>query len=202
MNQCDFFSFIQITSNTKPKKKTKMAEECSVLSDREEEALTVFCAVESIDEEDLEGVVLQGIEEIKKTAGQVNVKKIADLPVRPPLQRPLLARDCDYGAQCPQGRPRGRRVCRQAGTVRLVQVLQALVQGPPALRTLQDDRPRGGRDGQEGEEGGHPRLVRADPGRENSTTTRSTSTTPRSAALSRRNWASRSRSAASRPMST
>jgi hypothetical protein len=62
------------------KKKTKMAEECSVLTDREEEALTVFCAVESIDEEDLEGVVLQGIEEIKKTAGQVNVKKVMIYP--------------------------------------------------------------------------------------------------------------------------
>jgi len=52
------------------KKKTKMAEECSVLSDRETEALTVFCAVESIDEEDLEGVVLQAVEEVKTTAGQ------------------------------------------------------------------------------------------------------------------------------------
>jgi threonyl-tRNA synthetase len=62
------------------KKKTKMAEECSVLSDREEEALTVFCAVESIDEEDLEGVVLQGIAEITKTAGQVNVRKIVIYP--------------------------------------------------------------------------------------------------------------------------
>src|SRR5512137_2117166 len=62
------------------KKKTKMAEECSVLTDREDEALTVFCAVESIDEEDLEGVVLQGIEEIKKTAGQVHVEKILIYP--------------------------------------------------------------------------------------------------------------------------
>ncbi|MGA2917692.1 threonine--tRNA ligase [Methanoregula sp.] len=62
------------------KKKTKMAEECSVLSDKETEALTVFCAVESIDEEDLEGVILQGIEEIKKTAGQVNVTKIVVYP--------------------------------------------------------------------------------------------------------------------------
>ncbi len=120
------------------KKKTKMAEECSVLTDREEEALTVFCAVESIDEEDLEGVVLQAIEEIKKTAGQVNVNKIVDLPVRPPLQRPLLARDCSIGPQGAQDRSRGRRVCRQACTVRLVQVLQTLLQGPPALRTLQD----------------------------------------------------------------
>jgi len=62
------------------KKKTKMAEECTVLSDREEEALTVFCAVESIDEEDLEGVVLQAIAEVKKTAGQVNVNKIVVYP--------------------------------------------------------------------------------------------------------------------------
>ena len=62
------------------KKKTKMAEECSVMSDREEEALTVFCAVESIDEEDLEGVVSQAVEEVKKTAGQVNVKKIVLYP--------------------------------------------------------------------------------------------------------------------------
>ena len=62
------------------KKRTKIAEECTVLSDREEEALTVFCAVESIDEEDLEGVVLQAIAEVKKTAGQVNVTKIVVYP--------------------------------------------------------------------------------------------------------------------------
>jgi threonyl-tRNA synthetase len=62
------------------KKKTKMAEECSVLTDRVEEALTVFCAVESIDEEDLEGVVLQAIGEVTKTAGQVNVKNILIYP--------------------------------------------------------------------------------------------------------------------------
>jgi len=62
------------------KKKTKMAEEGAVLSDKETEALTVFCAVESIDGEDLEGVILQGIEEIKKTAGQVNVNKIVIYP--------------------------------------------------------------------------------------------------------------------------
>jgi threonyl-tRNA synthetase len=62
------------------KKKTKIAEECTVLSDREEEVLTVFCAVDSIDEEDLEGVVLQAIAEVKKTAGQVNVTKIVVYP--------------------------------------------------------------------------------------------------------------------------
>lgn len=62
------------------KKKTKMAEEASVLADKETEALTAFCAVESIDEEDLEGVILQGIAEIKKTAGQVNVTKVVVYP--------------------------------------------------------------------------------------------------------------------------
>ena len=62
------------------KKKTKMAEEAAVLSDKETEVLTVFCAVESIDEEDLEGVVLQAIDEVKKTAGQVNVDKVVIYP--------------------------------------------------------------------------------------------------------------------------
>ena len=62
------------------KKRTKMAEECTVLSDREDEALTVFCAVESVDEEDLAGVVSQAVEEIKKTAGQVHVEKILIYP--------------------------------------------------------------------------------------------------------------------------
>jgi len=62
------------------KKKTKMAEEASLLADKETEALTAFCAVESIDEEDLEGVILQGIAEIKKTAGQVNVTKVVVYP--------------------------------------------------------------------------------------------------------------------------
>ncbi|MGB7787194.1 threonine--tRNA ligase [Methanoregula sp.] len=62
------------------KKKTKMAEEGAVLADREEDALTVFCAVESIDEEDLEGVILQGIDEIRKTSGQVKADKIVLYP--------------------------------------------------------------------------------------------------------------------------
>ena len=62
------------------KKKTKMAEECSVPTDRMEDALTVFCAVESIDEEDLEGVILQAAGEIIKTAGQVKTDKILLYP--------------------------------------------------------------------------------------------------------------------------
>jgi len=62
------------------KKKTKMAEECSVLSDRVEEALTVFCAVESVDEEDLAGVIDRAVQEIMGTAGQVHVDKIVIYP--------------------------------------------------------------------------------------------------------------------------
>ena len=62
------------------KKKTKMAEEGAVLADREEDALTVFAAVESVDEEDMEGVILQAIEEVKRTAGQVHTDKIVIYP--------------------------------------------------------------------------------------------------------------------------
>ncbi len=62
------------------KKKTKMAEENAVLQDREEDALTVFCAVESIDEEDLDGVILQAIGEIDRTAEQVKADKIVVYP--------------------------------------------------------------------------------------------------------------------------
>ena len=62
------------------KKKTKMAEEDPVLSDRETEALVVFCAVESVDEEDPEGVVMQAVQEIDKVADQVNVDNIVIYP--------------------------------------------------------------------------------------------------------------------------
>ncbi len=45
------------------KKKTRMAEpeSESVLADAQAEALTVFCAVESVDEEDPENVVMQAV---------------------------------------------------------------------------------------------------------------------------------------------
>ena len=62
------------------KKKTKMAEEEAVLADSEKEALTVFCAVESIDEDDPEGVVMQAVAEIDKVADQVNVDNIVVYP--------------------------------------------------------------------------------------------------------------------------
>jgi len=62
------------------KKRTKMAEEEAVLSDSQKEALTVFCAVESVDEDDPEGVVMQAVAEIDKVADQVNVENIVIYP--------------------------------------------------------------------------------------------------------------------------
>ena len=62
------------------KKKTKMAEEEAVLADSEKEALTVFCAVESVDEDDPEGVVMQAVSEIDKVADQINVDNIVIYP--------------------------------------------------------------------------------------------------------------------------
>jgi threonyl-tRNA synthetase len=62
------------------KKKTKVAEEEAVLTDSQNEALTVFCAVESVDEDDPENVVMQAVQEIDKTADQVNVDNIVIYP--------------------------------------------------------------------------------------------------------------------------
>src|SRR5208337_2799184 len=49
-------------------------------ADSQKETLTVFCAVESIDEEDLEGVIMQAVQEIDKTADQVKVDNIVLYP--------------------------------------------------------------------------------------------------------------------------
>jgi len=62
------------------KKKTKMAEEGAVLKDAQDEALTVFCAVESVDEEDIDGVIAKAVEEIQGTVSQVQVKNIVLYP--------------------------------------------------------------------------------------------------------------------------
>jgi threonyl-tRNA synthetase len=62
------------------KKKTKMAEEGQALADQQTEALVVFCAVESVDEEDPEGVVMQAVQEIDKVADQVTVDNIVIYP--------------------------------------------------------------------------------------------------------------------------
>jgi len=62
------------------KKKTKMAEEGAVLADNQTEALTVFCAVESVDEEDPESVVMQAVKEIDDVADKVKVDNIVIYP--------------------------------------------------------------------------------------------------------------------------
>ncbi|HPA07940.1 MAG: threonine--tRNA ligase [Methanoregulaceae archaeon] len=62
------------------KKKTGMAEETSLLSDRAEEALAVFCAVEAVDEDDLEGVVEQALAEIGLVADKLSVETIVVYP--------------------------------------------------------------------------------------------------------------------------
>jgi threonyl-tRNA synthetase len=62
------------------KKKTGMAEDARILKDSQEEALTVFSAVESVDEDDIEGVVSQAVEEISRTADQLSVENIVIYP--------------------------------------------------------------------------------------------------------------------------
>ena len=120
------------------KKKTKMAEECSVPSDRMEDALTVFCAVESIDEEDLEGVILQAESgKLIRPAGQVRTDKILMYPyahLSSDLASPETAIKVLNALQMPGSKRKGlpSSAHRSAGTS-----LSSLVQGPPALGTLQ-----------------------------------------------------------------
>ncbi len=62
------------------KKKTRMAEEGAVLKDSQKETLIVFCAVESIDEDDVNGVVAQAAAEVRKTAAQLSVRNVMLYP--------------------------------------------------------------------------------------------------------------------------
>ncbi len=62
------------------KKRTGMAEETEVLKDSQEEALAVFCAVEAVDEDDLEGVVEQALAEIGLVADKLSVENIVIYP--------------------------------------------------------------------------------------------------------------------------
>ncbi len=62
------------------KKKTRMAEEGAVLKDSQKESLVVFCAVESVDEDDINGVIAQAADEVRKTAAQLAVKNIMLYP--------------------------------------------------------------------------------------------------------------------------
>jgi len=62
------------------KKKTRMAEEGAVLKDSQKETLIVFCAVESVDEDDVNGVVAQAADEVRKTAAQLSVRNVMLYP--------------------------------------------------------------------------------------------------------------------------
>ncbi|MDI9632791.1 MAG: threonine--tRNA ligase [Methanolinea sp.] len=62
------------------KQKTGMAEEDHPLKGFAEEALVVFCAVESGDEDDIEDVVEQAGEEISRAADQLSVENIVLYP--------------------------------------------------------------------------------------------------------------------------
>ncbi|QYZ80020.1 threonine--tRNA ligase [Methanofollis formosanus] len=61
-------------------KKTPVAEEGAVLEDAFDEALVAFCAVESIDEEDIEDVIGQAVAEITKTAEQLKTERVLVYP--------------------------------------------------------------------------------------------------------------------------
>lgn len=62
------------------KKKTSVAEETTLLQDRAEDALAVFCAVEAVDEDDLEGVVEQALAEIGLVADKLSAETILIYP--------------------------------------------------------------------------------------------------------------------------
>jgi len=62
------------------RKKTKVAEEDVVQKDALDEALAVFCAVESVDEENLEDAVRQAADEIVTTARQLGTTNIMIYP--------------------------------------------------------------------------------------------------------------------------
>ncbi len=62
------------------RKKTKVAEEDAVLKDALDEALAVFCAVESIDEENIEDAIQQAADEIVATARQLGTTNIMIYP--------------------------------------------------------------------------------------------------------------------------
>jgi len=61
-------------------KKTKVAEEVVVPKDALDEALAVFCAVESVDEENIEDSVRQAADEIAATARQLGTTNIMIYP--------------------------------------------------------------------------------------------------------------------------
>jgi len=77
-------------------KAIKIPEEIKIKSDRFEEALTAFTAVEKIDEKSPAQAVFQAVAEIEKTAEQVNTKNIMVYPyahLSPDLASPKKAQE-------------------------------------------------------------------------------------------------------------
>ncbi len=62
------------------RKKTKVAEEDAVQKDALDEALAVFCAVESVDEENIEDAIRQATDEVVATARQLGTTNIMIYP--------------------------------------------------------------------------------------------------------------------------
>lgn len=62
------------------RKKTKVAEEDAIQKDALDEALAVFCAVESVDEENIEDAVRQAADEIASSARQLGTTNIMIYP--------------------------------------------------------------------------------------------------------------------------
>ncbi|MHC1630183.1 MAG: threonine--tRNA ligase [Methanoculleaceae archaeon] len=62
------------------KERTPVAEERAILSDTMEDALVAFCAVESADEEDLDGVITRAAGEISGTASRLGTTRIMLYP--------------------------------------------------------------------------------------------------------------------------
>jgi threonyl-tRNA synthetase len=78
------------------KKKTGMAEEGADLTGSQKDGLTVFSAVEAGDEEDIDDVVAQAANEVKKTADQLGVSRVMIYPyahLSPDLAKPETAID-------------------------------------------------------------------------------------------------------------
>ncbi len=78
------------------KKKTGMAEEGADLTGSQKDGLTVFSAVEAGDEEDIDDVVAQAADEVKKTAEQLAVQRVMIYPyahLSSDLAKPEIAVD-------------------------------------------------------------------------------------------------------------
>ena len=76
------------------KKKTRMAEEGAVLKDSQKETLIVFCAVESVDEDDVDGVVAQAA----KRSGRPPTSSLCEMSCSTRMH--TFKRPCTPGCGC------------------------------------------------------------------------------------------------------